>query len=802
MTQNAIPIFAEVQKLTIVRSIAGCLLLIFAATSSLAVDPRNHISQYSHAVWRIQDGFFNGAPNAITQTTDGYIWIGTPAGLFRFDGVRFVPWSPPRGKSFYSSNEIFSLLGGKDGSLWIGTGSNLVRLKDNDLINYSDARGRVNSIIEDRNGTIWFTRSRVSDGNGPLCEVIDTNVRCYGKANGIKPLFGGPLTEDSQGNLWIGGTTDLTRWSKTSSSEYVLSGLAAAKELSGVQALAASPDGSLWVGIDRTGPDLGLQRMDQGILKPFVLRGLDGATLPVNNLFLDRENALWVGTPGHGIYRIHDGLVDKFSEANGLSTDTISSFYEDREGNMWIATSDGIDCFRDIRVISFSTREGLSAERIGSVLATQDGTVWIGNRGALDSLRQGNLSSIQAKDGLPGVRITSMLEDHAGRLWLGVDNTLYVYEKGRFQSVNRHDGSSIGVVLSMTEDREKDIWAVVVGQPIKIIRIQDSTMQEAPSPQLPVAYSVAADLQSGIWLGLESGGLARYQNGKLEVFPFKFGQDPRVRLVITMPDGAVFGQTSAGLIGWKGGKQQTLSVQNGLPCESPYSMVSDARGDLWLYLKCGLVRIPNTDLQKWWENPNALVRTRLFDIFDGARPSSVTFAPKASRSPDGKLWFANDYVVQMIDPDNLAGNGLPPPVHIEEVFADKKSYGNGQSVRLPSRTRDLEIDYTALSFVAPKKVRFRYKLEGYDADWQDAGTRRQAFYNNLKPKKIYISRDCLQQRRKLERDRSSLGIQHRSRLVSNEFFSDNLHRRCRFCWVGTLPATSARDLHSHECPLR
>jgi signal transduction histidine kinase/ligand-binding sensor domain-containing protein len=723
--------------LTIARSISSCLLLLISfATSAWAVDPNKHISQYAHAVWRIQDGFFNGAPNAITQTTDGYIWIGTPAGLIRFDGVRFVPWTPPPGKSFSSSNEVFSLLGGKDGSLWIGTGSNLARLKGNDLINYSGAPGRVNSIIEDRNGTIWFTRTRVPDANGPLCQVIDTNLRCYGKADGITPLFAQPVVEDLQGNFWIGSTNDLTRWSKTSSSTYVLPGLAAAKGLSGVYALAAASDGSLWIGINRTGPDLGLQRMDQGVLKPFIVPGLDGRTLEVNNLYLDRKNALWVGTLGHGIYRIYSGRVDKFSGANGLSSDAITGFYEDREGNMWTATSEGVDCFRDTRLISFSTREGLSADSIGSVLATKDGTVWIGNHAALDSLHQGNISSIRAKDGLPGVRITSMLEDHAGRLWLGVDNTLYVYEKGRFQPINRRDGSSIGVILSMTEDHDNNIWALVIGKPKKIFRIQDSKIQEEfPAPQIPAAYSVVADPQSGIWLGLESGDLARYQNGKLEVFPFKFGQDPRVRLVIAMPDGAIFGRTSAGLIGWKSGKRQTLSVQNGLPCDSPYSMVSDAQGDLWLYMKCGLVRIPKTELQKWWENAKALVLTHLFDIFDGARPSSTTFEPKASRSPDGKLWFANDYVVQMIDPDNLAANGLPPPVHIEEVIADKKSYGAGQSIRLPSLTRDLEIDYTALSFVAPKKVRFRYKLEGHDADWQDAGTRRQAFYNDLKPKK-------------------------------------------------------------------
>ena len=729
--------------MTIARSISCCLLiLVFVPASAWAVDPDRRISQYAHAVWRIGDGFFNSAPTAITQTSDGYIWIGTTTGLIRFDGVRFVPWTSPSGKSFYSSSEVFSLLGAKDGSLWIGTGSNLARLKNNDLINYSDVQGRVNSIMEDRNGTIWFTRSRVPDERGPLCQVIEPKVRCYGKADGITSRFAGPVVEDSQGNLWIGSVEDFTRFGKTSSSTYVLPGLAEAKGLSGVQALAVASDGALWVGINRTGPDLGLQRWDQGRLTPFALPGLDGRTLEVNVLFLDHKNALWIGTEGQGIYRIYNDRVDKFVAANGLSSDTITAFFEDREGNVWTATSEGVDCFRDTSLISFSAREGLSADSIDSLLAARDGTVWIGNHGALDSLRQGNISSIKAPDGLPGVRVTSMLEDHEGRLWIGVDNTLYLYEKGRFRPINRRDGSPVGIVLSMIEDHDNNIWAnaVVIGKPNETLRIYDSKIQEEfPAPQMPVAYSVAADPQSGIWLGLESGDLARYQNGKLEVFPYKFGKDPRVRLVIAMPDGSILGETSAGVIGWKNGKQQTLSVQNGLPCDRPYSMVPDARGDLWLYMKCGLVRIPKTELQKWWDNANAQVMSRLFDIFDGARPSSATFAPKAMRSPDGKLWFANDYAVQMIDPDNLAANYMLPPVHIEDVIADKKRYGAAQNIRLPSLTRDLEIDYTALSFVAPPKVRFRYKLEGYDADWQDAGTRRQAFYNSLKPKR-YIFR--------------------------------------------------------------
>lgn len=711
------------------------LLLLFLATSARAVDPNKHISQYAHTAWRIQDGIFTGAPNAITQTVDGYLWIGTQTGLVRFDGVRFVPWTPPEGKRLFSAKSIFSLLGGGDGSLWIGTGTNLAHFKDGDLINYGDALGRINAIVEDRNGTVWITRSRVRDESGPLCQVIDTKLRCYGKADGITPPYAGPLIADSAGNLWIGSSGVLTRWSIGSSSVYTPPALKSSEGLAGIQALAATTDGSFWVGVSPSGPGLGLQQLAQSVFKPFVTPELDGSTLDVSALFVDRQNALWIGTNSHGIYRLHGGQIDRFHSADGLSGDTVTSFYEDQEGNLWVATTGGIDCFRDTRVISFSTREGLGRNQVYSVLAARDGTVWIGN-GALESLRAGKVSSLKVSNGLPGKQVTSLLEDHSGRLWVGIDNGLWVYEDGRFSPVRGRDGAPVGTIIAMTEDRDNNIWAETIGSPGRLIRIQDFTVREEfPASQIPTAYSLAADPQDGIWLGLASGDLARYRQGKLEIFPFKHDQTSRVRQVVAMSDGSVLGATPSGIIGWRNGTLRTLGIQNGLPCEVLYGLVSDDQGALWLYTECGLVQIENSQLQAWWENQDTKVVFSLFDVFDGTRPSSTPFQPAAYRGPDGRLWFANESVAQMIDPAHLAGNALPPPVHVERIVADRENYLPRQNLGLPPRTRDLEIDYTALSFVAPQKVRFRYKLEGRDEDWQEAGTRRQAFYSDLRPGK-------------------------------------------------------------------
>ena len=724
-------------ELNIPRLLPLCFLLLFlllAARSIWAVDPRNRISQYAHTAWTIQDGVFSGTPFAVTQTPDGYMWIGTQAGLVRFDGVRFVPWTSPDGKHLPSSN-ITSLLGARDGSLWIGMDGGLSHWNKRELTNYPISSGRINSIIEDGNGTVWFARSRGIDAAG-LCQVIGVGMRCYGKTDGVPDSGGsgaGSLIEDTMGNLWIGSSTEVLRWKPGSSSRYVSRELKSKEGLDGISSLAANPDGSVWVGTDYPGQGLGLQQLVQGAWKPFVTPDFDSTALEVQALFLDRENALWIGTYKRGIYRIYGRRVDHFHGTDGLSGDWVLGFYEDREGNLWAATSKGIDCFRDLRVVTFSTREGLTTPEVDSVLATQDGTIWIGGGDGLDAIRQGRVSSVQEGKGLPGNQVTSLLEDHAGRLWVGVDRTVSIYKNGRFRRIDRPDGRPIGLVVGMTEDVDHNIWVETLGPPRTLSRIKDFKVQEEfPAPQMPAARKVAADPEGGIWLGLMNGDLARYRHGKTEIFPFAHSVDSRGNQLIVYSDGSVLGATPLGLVRWKEGKQQTLTVRNGLPCDPVYALVEDGQRALWLYTQCGLVKIADTELQRWWGQPDITVQLKIFDAFDGVKPGRAAFRA-ATRSPDGRLWFANGVVLQMIDPGHLTANTSPPPVTVEEVIADRKKYSARQNLRLPPRTRDLEIDYTALSFVVPQKVRFRYRLEGRDGAWQEPGTRRQAFYSDLDP---------------------------------------------------------------------
>jgi len=689
-----------------------------------SLDPSKRISQYVHTAWRIQDGFLPGLPEAITQTTDGYLWIGTYAGLVRFDGMRFVPWEEINSQHLPDSR-VFAVLGASDGSLWIGTSNGVARWKDGELETLPDLGGRANSIIEDSNGSIWLGRIHGEDDRGGLCQIVGNEFKFYGESEGVPLTSVNRLIEDAAGNLWIGSYQGLCRWKQGSSETYFQKELPIAGLL-GVWSLASEKDGTLWAGMQLSGSGLEIQRLIQGRWSRYQLPGIKGEP-GVTALFVDRDQSIWIGTAQRGIYRVHGNEVDHFNSGDGLTSDAIAGFFQDREGTLWVATSKGVDRFRDVRIATFSMREGLSADSVSSVQAARDGRVWIGNSGALNLHKDGKVSAILTGQGLPGRDITGMFEDHIGRLWAGVDHGLYVYDGGKFRLIDK------GIVGAITEDRDGTIWARVGND---LARIENLQVREHISlPQIPMTSKLAPDPAGGIWLGLRNGDLVRYRDGRLETFPASQDSKSGIQAMVTEPDGSVWAATREGLLRLKEGIRRLLTTRNGLPCDDIYTLVNDDAGSIWLYTYCGIIVVDLTDLEKWWAEPDSKVNPRIFDGFDGAQPGLSPMQPQASRSTDGRIWFANNSVLQMIDPTRIGTNQLPPPVQIERIIADRKNYSARGQIDLPPLTRVLQIDYTALSFVIPQKVRFRYKLEGHDQDWQEPGIRRQAFYNDLPPGK-------------------------------------------------------------------
>ena len=703
---------------------------VIFCSSAMALAPDRRISQYAHTAWRIQDGFFSGTPQTITQTADGYLWIGTEAGLVRFDGISFVPWTSPNGKALPSSR-IHALLGTSDGSLWIGTSRGLARWSKEELFTFAGEPAFVEAIVQDFDGRVWMTRSQVRDADGGLCEVGGNALRCHGTADGIPFAYAQPLFNDAHGNLWIGSSLGVCRWKSGDAKTYLVKALMRVTGLAGVSAIAPGEDGSVIVGMRQQGKGLGLQELREGVWRDYILPGLDGPGMQVSTLLRDHEGDLWIGTANNGLYRVHAGQANHFGSADGLSSNAVQGLYEDREGDLWVATSRGIDRFRDTRVVSYSIREGLTSEDVDSVLASRDGTVWIGNLRALDVLRHDRFNGIGRGKGLPGTLITSLFEDQSGRVWVGVDSGLTVYENARFRWITKSDGRSLGVVTAIAEDVDHNIW-VATTEPA-LLRIQDlAVREEIKPPQIPRVLSLAADPKDGIWLGLSNGNLARYKRGQLDMVTTDRSGSLSVRNLL-VDDDSVWWATQEGLFRWKTGKVAILNSHNGLPCDDIFALVRDGQGALWLDAQCGLIAIDSAELERWWQQPDLKLRVKTLDVFDGAQPGLTNFRPAVSRAPDGKLWLANENILQVVDPENLEGNHIPPPVVVEQIIADRKKYAVREKLQLPARTRDIELDYTGLSLVVPEKVRFRYKLQGRDADWQDPGNRRRAFYSDLPP---------------------------------------------------------------------
>jgi signal transduction histidine kinase len=469
-------------------------------------------------------------------------------------------------------------------------------------------------------------------------------------------------------------------------------------------------------------------------MQPVVAGKLDGSSLSVSALHYDGAGSLWVGTVTQGIYRIHGETVDQFSSVDGLSGDFVNQFLEDREGTLWVATTRGLDAFHDRGVVTLSTREGLGLDQVISVSAVRDGTVWVGGPGGLDAVRNAGVTSIH----LPGSDVTSVFEDRTGTLWVGINNTLTIRNHDRFEPIDIPDADPKGIVTSLAEDVNGNVWAEVRGSPSKLIRIQDRRVRDVfVEPGVPAATRLAADPEGGVWLGLRSGNLARFRNGVVETFPFKRDSSATppaapISQLAVRHDGSVLAAATFGLMGWRQGTTRLMTVSNGLPCDRIDAVVEDDQATVWLATPCGLLGLAPEEVNEWWRDPKVTVHPRILDSLDGWEPGEVYFQP-AARSADGRLWFANQSAAQVVDPNRLPHNTLPPPVHIEGIVADRKEFLPEAGLRLPPLTRDLQINYTALSLVAPQKVRFRYRLEGHDTDWQDAATRRQAFYNDLPP---------------------------------------------------------------------
>jgi signal transduction histidine kinase/ligand-binding sensor domain-containing protein len=697
------------------------ICVLVSAGPAYGLDPNKRVTQYIHTSWRIQDGSLPAGMFSIAQTSDGFLWLlSLPGDVYRFDGVRFVRWPVPPGPS----GKVFA---DSAGGLWV-TARELVHLKKGVVASQFELAGThgFQSISEDPEGTVWVG---LRGQDAPLCNASDHGVKCFGKNDGIPLSDVNAVMADGGGGLWLGGSTAIVHWRGGRTLEtYPVK--------APVSSLARTPGGTLWVGLLEQGPSLGLQQLSDGVLKTFVTPHFDGSTVSVTSLMVDRDGNLWAGTDAAGVVRIHGDAVERYRQTDGLSGDSVWALFEDREGIVWAGTTSGIDSFRDPRVVTFSAVQGLGKDLAAGILASRDGTLWVSNSGSLDRIRAGAVTSIGRSNGLPGNQVAAMLEDRAGNMWVGVDDGLYLFKDGRFRRLPEPDHQPLGMVVGLTEDVDGNIWAAC-GRPRKLVRIRDFQVRDVfAASQVPAGpHHLAPDPHGGIWIATSTGDVVLMRNGKVET---TVSLDPRSsplnRHVVAGADGSVLVGSENGLLGWRAGSVRRMTTKNGLPCDFIITFIQDKEKHWWLYTRCGVVGFSDAELQKWWANPDAMIQNRVYDAFDGAQPNIGSFNAAASTS-DGRVWFSSGVVVQMLDPSRISQPASPAAATVESVIVDRKEFAAVDNLETGPHVRDLQIDYTSPTFSIPQKVKFRYKLDGYDEDWHEAGPRRQAFYTDVPPRK-------------------------------------------------------------------
>jgi signal transduction histidine kinase/ligand-binding sensor domain-containing protein len=719
---------------------------------ALALNSALDVSQYAHTAWRIGDGVVKGSIHAIAQTPDGFLWLGTDSGLVRFDGVQTSPWQPPQGEVL-PGRVIRNLLVSRDGALWIATDRGLARWSRGELVSYPQFEEMlVNGLLQDRQGAVWVSASYLQ-GQPKLCAFRGDSSNCYDR-DGSFGSWAGAISEDRDGNVWVDTAKGLWRWQPGPSQLFLLPGT----PIGGLHSLSGTSAGGILAL-----RHLGAYQIIDGKVTEYRGPPASRGWLP-DSVLTDRDGGVWISEKDAGLLHFHNGRTDEYGLSDGLSGDYVQTFFEDREGNVWVSTNEGLDRFRALSATIYSTPQGVVGWG-ASVLADRDGSVWFSTSRGLYRWQEGHLALYRppheksyrkpqrsmnsglvreiVMPGIPESPSGSLFQDHNGTIWLGTTSGLGHLEDDRFESIA---GVPVGYIDSIAEDRDGNLW--IAHRNAGLLELSSNrVVQQIPWAKISQsghATRMAVDpVHGGLWLGFFSGGIVRLLDGQVRSsYGFRDGLGKgRVDELRIAPNGILWVATEGGLSRLKAGHIATLSTRDGLPCDNVVSSVED-EDSLWVYTACGLVRIAQSDLHSWIadleqaQTRRSRVPLTVLDNSDGVRSSLYpvsSFSPHSAGTADGRLWLVAANGLLVVDRRHLPVNKLPPPVRVERIIADRVPSEGRSLLQLPPLSRDLEIDYTALSLVAPEKIQFRYKLEGRDRDWQEVGNRRTAFFADLPP---------------------------------------------------------------------
>ncbi len=692
-------------------------LLLSAALLAAGDDPL----QFVHDQWGTTEGLPQSSVTAILQTSDGYLWLGTQGGLVRFDGVRFELFAPATHPGLTSSR-IRALFEDRHRTLWIGT-------EDGGLVRYTNGVFTPIAAPEFATTTITFVSASGDDGLWVATPAGLFEMR----ADGIRPRLrgdGSPLTPESNiiagdaGELWIG-----TRWGLVRSLPDRLETYTPKDGLpsDGVQALWRARDGNLWIGTAR-----GVARRIDGTIRSAGLPELADASVTA---LYESSRGLLIGTSS-ALYRVAGGRA---SPVAAVGRQSILSITNDREGNIWIGTvMNGLMRLNPARVEVLPIVEGVNDISVVPIVEDRDGTMWIGGTcTGLLRYAKGARRLFTARDGLPPSCVWSLLADRDGALWIGTyGDGLARYADGAFQTfTHRNSGLKHDVVLALFQDRRGVVWIGTRGGLHALDKGVFTAYGAADGLVHDDVRFITEDRHGALWIAT-TGGVSRFAGGRFTNYTTANGlAHNSVRAIHEDADGTIWiGTYGGGLMRFRDGRFASITRAAGLFDDVVSRILEDDRGFLWMSGNRGIFRASRASLNAFADGRARAVTSASSGVTDGMKTHETNGGaqPAGWKARDGRLWFPTIDGVAIIDP-HAGENPLPPPIAIERIAVDDRQLDLSAPIVLPSGRMRLAIGYTALSFTAPEKTQFRYRMEGYEAGAVDAGTRRVAYYTNLPP---------------------------------------------------------------------
>ena len=697
-------------------------------------------AQYRFDTWTTDNGLPQNGVRAITQTPDGYLWFTTFDGLVRFDGVHFTTFSTGNTKGII--NDRFSgLLGTKDGTLYATTAEDgvLTVYRHGVFTSYTsaqvpghyiqrmvpDADGEVRFLVEDDNRKTksWY---RLRDGRFVLIETIDPDAEVIDVA--------GP-----DGATWRVTPEQAIERRDGKTTVYPLDIQKPGFRMN----TFADRDGNLWIG------EYAVHRLGGGTVRTFG--AAEGVPRSINHSFWeDADGSVWFATGGGsttgiGLVQHTSGVLRTWDTAHGLRDNSIFGVFHDREGTTWLATNKGLARLRKNVLQTFSVKDGLTHSEVYPLLRDRQDRIWIGTTKGLSLYQNGTFSAVDLTPVYPdapfeevwrnrAVSVQSLWEDERGRLWIGANGGIYIADQGRVFMLPGSRGLHVSAIHG---DRQGNVWAATN---LGVMRFRDDQLVAllAVKDGLPNEFitTVFEDSKRRLWFG-GFGGLSLYADGKFTNYTVKEGLVGNyVRSIYEDAEGTLWiGTYGEGLSRFKGGRFVSYTVADGLFNNGVFAIREDKAGNFWISSNRGIYRVKKRALNDFADGAIGKFTSVGYGTGDGMLSSECNGGrqPASLTDKDGRFWFPTQDGVVVIEPGNERANDLPPSMVIESATIEREPASIGGGLIVPPGRENVEINYAGISLIKSDQIRYRYRLEGHDADWVDAGTRRTAYYSYLPP---------------------------------------------------------------------